>query len=72
MGPANKGHRQVMSGTWLAEEEGLPKVAGRRFLREVRLLRGPAGFTGHLDDDEVRWNRIGNAELVAEGWADDG
>ena len=24
-----------------------------------------------LDDDEVWWNRIGNAELVPEGWGDD-
>ena len=34
---------------------------------EVRLLRGLVGLRAHLDDDEVCWNRIGNAELVPEG-----
>ena len=35
---------------------------------------GAAGLWGlkaHLDDDEVCWNRAGNAELVPEGWEDD-
>ena len=42
-------------------------MAGRRFLVEVRLLRGLVGLRAHLDDDEVCWNRIGNTELVPEG-----
>ena len=33
---------------------------------------GLRGLQAHLDDDEVRWTVIGNAELVPESWEDDG
>ncbi len=30
------------------------------------------GLQAHMDDDEVRWNRIVNAELVPDDLEDDG
>ena len=36
------------------------------------LCAGLRGLQTHLDDDEVCWNRIGNAVLVPDGWEDDG
>ena len=53
---------RLCPAAWLAEEDP-SKEAVRRFLR---------GLQAHLDDDEVCWVRIGNAELVPAGWEDDG
>ena len=32
---------------------------------------GLRGLQAHMDDDEVCWSRIGNAELVPDGGEDD-
>jgi len=33
---------------------------------------GLGGLQAHLDDDVACWNQIGKAELVTNGWRDDG
>lgn len=58
-------HRQVMAGTSLAGKE--------RNFSECGALRGRLrGPQAHLDEDEVCWDRIGNADSLPEGSEDGG